>query len=145
MNIIQPDNKRRSRNVPREVNDFQLLRNACSALWSCSKCPKNIQVIRAAGAVPILSALLVDGKDDVVLPVMGIIQECASEVRKNIYSLSLFVSLQYLVVHLSNLLIYDSSIKEMWVVCSLCGLFPGERRRFIISGNNVMVENMNKQ
>lgn len=79
VNIIQPDNKRRSRNVPREVNDFQLLRNACSALWSCSKCPKNIQVIRAAGAVPILSALLVDGKDDVVLPVMGIIQECASE------------------------------------------------------------------
>ncbi|XP_074627651.1 armadillo repeat-containing protein gudu-like isoform X2 [Acropora palmata] len=79
VNIIQPDNKRRSRNVPREVNDFQLLRNACSALWSCSKCPKNIQVIRAAGAVPILSTLLVDGKDDVVLPVMGIIQECASE------------------------------------------------------------------
>lgn len=79
VNIIQPDNKRRSRNVPREVNDFQLLRNACSALWSCSKCPKNIQVIRAAGAVPILSVLLVDGKDDVVLPVMGIIQECASE------------------------------------------------------------------
>ncbi|XP_067018496.1 armadillo repeat-containing protein gudu-like isoform X1 [Acropora muricata] len=79
VNIIQPDNKRRSRNVRREVNDFQLLRNACSALWSCSKCPKNIQVIRAAGAVPILSALLVDGKDDVVLPVMGIIQECASE------------------------------------------------------------------
>ena len=137
MNIIQPDNKRRSRNVPREVNDFQLLRNACSALWSCSKCPKNIQVIRAAGAVPILSTLLVDGKDDVVLPVMGIIQECASEVRKNIYLL------QYLVVHLSDLPIYDPSIKGMWVVCGLCGPFPRETRSLIISGN--VVENMNKQ
>lgn len=124
MNIIQPDNKRRSKNVPREVNDFQLLRNACSALWSCSKCPKNIQAIRAAGAVPILSTLLVDGKDDVVLPVMGIIQECASEVRKSIYLLALFVSLQYSVVHLSDSLTCDSSIgsssEQKNEECGLC-------------------------
>ncbi|XP_068751694.1 armadillo repeat-containing protein gudu-like isoform X2 [Montipora capricornis] len=79
VNIIQPDNKRRGRNVPTETNDFKLLRNACSALWSCSKCRKNIQAIRAAGAVPILGTLLVNGQDDVILPVMGIIQECASE------------------------------------------------------------------
>lgn len=79
VNIIQPDNKRRGRNVPKERNDFKLLRNACSALWSCSKCRKNIQAIRAAGAVPILGTLLVNGQDDVILPVMGIIQECASE------------------------------------------------------------------
>lgn len=80
VNIIQPENKRRGRPPPKDEEDFQLTCNACKALWSCSKNQKNIQAIRAAGAVPILASLLVRGRDDVILPAMGIIQECASEV-----------------------------------------------------------------
>jgi len=79
VNIIQPENKRRGRPPPKDEEDFQLTCNACKALWSCSKNQKNIQAIRAAGAVPILASLLVRGRDDVILPAMGIIQECASE------------------------------------------------------------------
>ena len=82
VNIIQPENKKRGKPPPKDEHDFQLTRNACMALWSCSKNPKNIQAIRAAGAVPILASLLVRGTDDVILPAMGIIQECASEVWK---------------------------------------------------------------
>lgn len=81
VHIIQPDNKRRSKVSSKDENDFQLIQNACSALWSCSRSPKNIQAIRAAGAVPILASLLVSGRNDVILPAMGIIQECAIEVR----------------------------------------------------------------
>ena len=80
VNIIQPENKKRGRPPPKDEEDFQLTCNACKALWSCSKNQKNIQAIRAAGAVPILASLLVRGADDVILPAMGIIQECASEV-----------------------------------------------------------------
>lgn len=79
VHIIQPDNKRRSKVSSKDENDFQLIQNACSALWSCSRSPKNIQAIRAAGAVPILASLLVSGRNDVILPAMGIIQECAIE------------------------------------------------------------------
>lgn len=80
VNIVQPENKKRGRPPPKDEDDFQLTCNACKALWSCSKNQKNIQAIRAAGAVPILASLLVRGTDDVILPAMGIIQECASEV-----------------------------------------------------------------
>lgn len=80
VNIIQPENKKRGRPPPKDEEDFQLTCSACKALWSCSKNQKNIQAIRAAGAVPILASLLVRGRDDVILPAMGIIQECASEV-----------------------------------------------------------------
>ena len=87
VNIIQPDNKRRHKNAPKGEDDFRLTHHTCMALWSCSRCRKNIQAIRAAGALPILASLLVSGQDDVILPVMGIIQECATEVRKGSASL----------------------------------------------------------
>lgn len=79
VNIIQPENKKRGRPPLRDEEDLQLTCSACKALWSCSKNQKNIRAIRAAGAVPILASLLVRGTDDVILPAMGIIQECASE------------------------------------------------------------------
>ena len=87
VNIIQPDNKRRHKNAPKGEDDFRLTHHTCMALWSCSRCRKNIQAIRAAGALPILASLLVSGQDDVILPAMGIIQECATEVRKGSASL----------------------------------------------------------
>lgn len=50
------------------------------ALWSCSRSAKNIQIIRNAGAVPLLRKLLDSASDDVILPTVGIIQECANDV-----------------------------------------------------------------
>lgn len=79
VNIIQPGNKRRNKTAPKDEDGFQLAHNTCMALWSCSRSPKNIQAIRAAGALPILASLLVKEQDDVILPTMGIIQECATE------------------------------------------------------------------
>ncbi|KAJ7380424.1 Armadillo repeat-containing protein 4 [Desmophyllum pertusum] len=79
VNIIQPEHKKRGKPPPKDDSDFQLTHNACMALWSCCRSPKNIQAIRAAGAVPILASLLVRGTDVVILPAMGIIQECATE------------------------------------------------------------------
>ena len=79
--MIQPENRKRTRLPSKVDSNFGLTHNACMALWSCSRSPKNIQAIRLAGAVPILAALLVSGTDDVILPTMGILMECASEVR----------------------------------------------------------------
>lgn len=79
VNMIQPENRKRTRLPSKVDSNFGLTHNACMALWSCSRSPKNIQAIRLAGAVPILASLLVSGTDDVILPTMGILMECASE------------------------------------------------------------------
>jgi hypothetical protein len=56
---------------------------ACSgamALWSCSKSKKNKQAMRKAGAIPLLAKLLKSDNYDMLIPVVGTLQECASEV-----------------------------------------------------------------
>lgn len=48
------------------------------ALWSSSKSTKNKEAIRNAGAIPLLAKLLLVDNEDLLIPVVGIIQECAS-------------------------------------------------------------------
>jgi len=50
------------------------------ALWSCSKSTKNKQAIRGAGGIPLLARLLKSSNEAMLIPVVGTLQECASEV-----------------------------------------------------------------
>lgn len=50
------------------------------ALWSCSKSTKNKQAIRTAGGIPLLARLLKSSNEAMLIPVVGTLQECASEV-----------------------------------------------------------------
>lgn len=50
------------------------------ALWSCSKSIKNKEAIRKAGAIPLLGHLLKSPHENMLIPVVGTLQECASEV-----------------------------------------------------------------
>ncbi|EDO45816.1 predicted protein [Nematostella vectensis] len=81
--LLKPgDTKSVKVHTRRYTNDHDhstLRRNACNALWSCSKSSKNITAIRTAGTVPILASLLTSGKHDLQLPAVGIIQECSND------------------------------------------------------------------
>lgn len=58
------------------------------ALWSCSKSTKNKQAIRKAGGIPLLARLLKSSNEAMLIPVVGTLQECATEVGTVIRVLS---------------------------------------------------------
>ena len=60
--------------------DVQVARCGALALWSCSKSKKNKEAMRKAGAIPLLARLLKSTHEDMLIPVVGTLQECASEV-----------------------------------------------------------------
>ncbi|XP_069007256.1 outer dynein arm-docking complex subunit 2 [Embiotoca jacksoni] len=49
------------------------------ALWSCSRSTKNKEAIRRAGGIPLLGRLLKSPHENMLIPVVGTLQECASE------------------------------------------------------------------
>ncbi|XP_061852973.1 outer dynein arm-docking complex subunit 2 [Colius striatus] len=59
--------------------DTELARCGALALWSCSKSTKNKEAIRKAGGIPLLAKWLKCSHVDILTPVVGILQECASE------------------------------------------------------------------
>lgn len=59
--------------------DWELARCASLALWSLARSTKNKEAIRKAGAISLLSKLMLSEEAMVVIPVVGILQECASE------------------------------------------------------------------
>lgn len=74
--------------VPNLVNltanqekDVEVARCGALALWSCSKSTKNKEAIRKAGGIPLLGRLLKSPRESMLIPVVGTLQECASEVR----------------------------------------------------------------
>ena len=60
--------------------DVEVARCGALALWSCSKSTKNKQAIRKAGGIPLLARLLKSDHENMLIPVVGTLQECASEV-----------------------------------------------------------------
>lgn len=73
--------------VPNLVNltasqekDVDVARCGALALWSCSKSTKNKEAIRKAGGIPLLGRLLQSPHENMLIPVVGTLQECASEV-----------------------------------------------------------------
>ena len=64
-----------------QERDVEVARCGALALWSCSKSTRNKDAIRRAGGIPLLARLLKSPHEDMLIPVVGTLQECASEVR----------------------------------------------------------------
>lgn len=63
-----------------QEKDVEVARCGALALWSCSKSTKNKKAICKAGGIPLLARLLKSPQKNVLIPVVGTLQECASEV-----------------------------------------------------------------
>ncbi|KAK2876473.1 hypothetical protein Q8A67_020569 [Cirrhinus molitorella] len=59
--------------------DAEVARCGALALWSCSKSTRNKESIRRAGGIPLLARLLKSSQKNMLIPVVGTLQECASE------------------------------------------------------------------
>ncbi|KAK7112459.1 outer dynein arm-docking complex subunit 2-like [Littorina saxatilis] len=69
-----------STNMTAEMElDVEVARCGALALWSCSKSKKNKEAMQRAGAIPLLAKLLKSPHEDMLIPVVGTLQECASE------------------------------------------------------------------
>ncbi|KAM8822409.1 outer dynein arm-docking complex subunit 2 isoform 2-T3 [Spinachia spinachia] len=62
-----------------QEKDVEVARCGALALWSCSKSTKNKEAIRKAGGVFMLGHLLKSPHENMLIPVVGTLQECASE------------------------------------------------------------------
>ncbi|XP_070784506.1 outer dynein arm-docking complex subunit 2 isoform X2 [Enoplosus armatus] len=62
-----------------QEKDVEVARCGALALWSCSKSTKNKESIRKAGGIPLLGRLLKSPHENMLIPVVGTLQECASE------------------------------------------------------------------
>ncbi|CAN9506522.1 unnamed protein product [Ophioblennius macclurei] len=62
-----------------QERDLEVARCGALALWSCSKSTKNKEAIRRAGGIPLLGRLLKSPRENMLIPVVGTLQECASE------------------------------------------------------------------
>nr|XP_046227453.1 outer dynein arm-docking complex subunit 2 [Scatophagus argus]XP_046227454.1 outer dynein arm-docking complex subunit 2 [Scatophagus argus] len=62
-----------------QEKDVEVARCGALALWSCSKSTKNKEAIRKAGGIPLLGRLLKSQHENMLIPVVGTLQECASE------------------------------------------------------------------
>ncbi|KAM8978389.1 armadillo repeat-containing protein 4 isoform X2 [Sarcophilus harrisii] len=62
-----------------EIKDVEVARCGALALWSCSKSHANKEAIRKAGGIPRLARLLKSPHQNMLIPVVGTLQECASE------------------------------------------------------------------
>lgn len=57
-----------------------MARAGAKALWSLSESKHNKEVMRRSGLVPLMGKLLKSIHIDVVVPIMGTVQQCASQV-----------------------------------------------------------------
>jgi len=55
-------------------------RSGALALWSCSKSERNKLVMKKTGLIPLMAKLLQSNKPDILIPVVGTLQECATDV-----------------------------------------------------------------
>ncbi|XP_061443154.1 outer dynein arm-docking complex subunit 2 isoform X2 [Rhineura floridana] len=65
--------------TPLQGKEIEVARCGALALWSCSKSARNKDAIRKAGGIPLLAQLLKSPHANMLIPVVGTLQECASE------------------------------------------------------------------
>ncbi|NWQ62845.1 ARMC4 protein, partial [Neopipo cinnamomea] len=65
--------------TPYQAKDTEIARCGALALWSCSKSTKNKKAIQKAGGIPLLATWLKCSDANILIPVVGTLQECASE------------------------------------------------------------------
>ena len=81
-----------------ELNkDIEVARCGASALWSLSKSKKNKHEMRRSGVIPLLASLLKSPHESMCIPVVGTLQECASEVNIDFLSVDNFL-LKYVII-----------------------------------------------
>jgi len=66
-------------NMEGDQVDFDVPRCGSLCLWSLARSTKNKDAIRRAGAIPLLANLLKSRHVSVIIPVVGVLHECASE------------------------------------------------------------------
>jgi hypothetical protein len=64
----------------KDKEEVRVAQAGAKALWSVSQSKKNREAMRKAGCVRLLARLLKSVHDDVVVPIMGTLEQCASEV-----------------------------------------------------------------
>ncbi|XP_031176149.1 armadillo repeat-containing protein 4 isoform X3 [Sander lucioperca] len=84
-----------------QEKDVEVARCGALALWSCSKSTKNKEAIRKAGGIPLLGRLLKSPHENMLIPVVGTLQECASEESYRI-AIQMFGMIKDLVKNLSS-------------------------------------------
>ncbi|NXU55154.1 ARMC4 protein, partial [Turnix velox] len=62
-----------------QVKDTEIAHCGALALWSCSKSTRNKEAIRKAGGIPLLARWLKCSQANILIPVVGTLEECASE------------------------------------------------------------------
>lgn len=68
-----------------QEEDVEVARCGALALWSCSKTTRNKAAMRKAGVIPLLAKLLKSTHENMLIPVVGTLQECASEVSGTLF------------------------------------------------------------
>ncbi|XP_061522442.1 outer dynein arm-docking complex subunit 2 isoform X2 [Phycodurus eques] len=85
----------------KQEKDVEVARFGVLALWSCSRSPKNKEAIHKAGGIPLLGRLLKSPQMNMLIPAVGILQNCADEEScKNAIQTEGLI--KYLVQNLSN-------------------------------------------
>ncbi|VEL20248.1 unnamed protein product [Protopolystoma xenopodis] len=82
-----------------------------TALWRVSRMRRNRKMMRRAGVIQVLARLIAVGDSDLLVPVMGILQECASEM-----SFRASIRSEGILVHLLPYLRNDSP--EVKIACA---------------------------
>lgn len=64
-----------------QKEQLEMARAGARALWSLSESRHNKEIMRTSGVVPLMGRLLKSTNIDVVVPIMGCVQQCATQVR----------------------------------------------------------------
>jgi len=112
-------------NIPENSNDLhrdmEVARSGALALLSLSKSSKNKHEMRRAGAIPLIARLLKSDNESLLMPVVGTLQECASET-----SYRLAIRKQGMIPYLVKNL--DSSTPELQMHCAAAIFKSGEEK-----------------
>ena len=86
LDIPECPSRRSARTDPlqqeQRILDLEVARCAALALWSCSRSTRSRASIYRAGAVPLLAKLIRQNREELLEPVVGLVQECAVEVSR---------------------------------------------------------------
>ena len=84
------EHKHKDQSQAETEKDIDVARCGAMALWSLSHSKKNKHEMRKSGCIPLLASLIKSPHENMCIPVVGTLQECASEVPKSDYSYFLF-------------------------------------------------------
>lgn len=98
LSCLQTPKDNLNQNLKEQLN---MARAGARALWSLSESRHNKEIMRTSGVVPLMARLLKSIHIDVVVPIMGTIQQCASQ---GDYQLAIATEgmIHNIVVHLSS-------------------------------------------